>query len=54
MNYLQLPNRHLRVNLRRRQLCMPKHRVDEPDIRPVFQHQRRHRVPEQVATARLN
>ena len=32
---------------------MTQHRLDEPHVRAVLQHLRRHRVTEQVATADL-
>lgn len=46
---LQRPNAHLRVNLRRLQAGVPQHRLDIACVRAILQHQRRHRVPEQMA-----
>ncbi len=32
---------------------MPEHLLDVPDVGTAFEHERRHRVPEQVAGATL-
>ncbi len=53
MNLFQLADAHLRVNLRGGQFRMSKHRLDESNVRAVLQHQRCHRVAEQVAGAGL-
>lgn len=39
------------VNLGGANAHMPQHLLDKADIRPVIQHQRGHRMAEQVATA---
>lgn len=54
MDLFELPDRHLRVDLRRVQPRMSEHLLDEPDVGPVFEHQYRHGVPEQVASAALS
>jgi len=51
MNLLQLLDRDLGVNLRRRELGMTQQLLDEPDVGPAFEHQRGAGVPEQVARA---
>jgi len=51
MDFLQLADADLRVNLRGGQFGVAKHLLDKPDVGPILQHQRGHRVPEQVATA---
>lgn len=49
VNLLQLLDADLGINLRRRELGVPELLLDEPHVGPVLQHERRHRVPEQVA-----
>jgi hypothetical protein len=51
VDLLQLPDRHLGVDLGGRELGVPEHRLDVADVGAVLQHQRRHRVAEQVAGA---
>jgi hypothetical protein len=41
------------ADLRRLQVRVAHHGLNEPDIRAAFQHQRRHRVPKQMASALL-
>lgn len=53
VDLLQLPDRHVRVNLRCLQVRVSQHRLDEADIGSAFQHQRRHRVAEQVTRPAL-
>ncbi|KAH0442967.1 hypothetical protein KCU90_g1492, partial [Aureobasidium melanogenum] len=48
VDLLKRPDRHMRIDLRRLQIRMTEHRLHEPHIGPVLQHQRRHRVPEQM------
>src|SRR6185312_2788028 len=50
MDILQRPDAHPRVDLRRLDVRVPQHRLNEPHVGPVLQHLRRRRVPEQVAT----
>jgi len=51
VDFLQLADADLGVNLRGAQLGVAKHLLNEPDVGPVFQHQRGHRMPKQMATA---
>lgn len=53
MHLLEYTDCDLRVDLRRRQFRVSEHRLDEADVAAVLQHQRRHRVAEQVAGAVL-
>ena len=50
---LELAHGYLGVDLDGGQLGMAEHGLDEPDVGAVLQHQRRHRVAEQVARAAL-
>lgn len=49
MHGLEARDRDLRVDLRARQLRVPQHGLDVPDIGAALEHQCRHRVPQQVA-----
>jgi hypothetical protein len=49
VNFLKLFDADLGVNGRGVKFFMPKQLLDEPDVRPVFQHVRRAGVPQQVA-----
>ena len=51
VNLLKLLDADLGVNRRRVELFMPQQLLDEPDVRPVFQHVRRAGVPQDVAAA---
>ena len=51
VDFLELANADLGVNHRGVQPGVAQHRLDEPNVRAVFQHQRGHRVPKQMATA---
>ena len=53
VDLLKLADRHLRVDLRRLQIGVAEHRLNEADIGAAFEHQRRHGVPEHVARAAL-
>ena len=53
VDLFQLLDRHLGVDLRRRQLRVAQHLLDEADVGSVLQHDRRHRVPEEVARTAL-
>jgi len=46
---LQAADADVGVDLRRGQLLMAQDLLEGADVRPMFQHQGRHRVPEQVA-----
>jgi len=49
VNFLKLFDADLGVNRRGVEFLMPQQLLDEPDVRPVFQHVRRAGVPEQMA-----
>ncbi len=49
----ELGDRHAGVYLRRLQTLVAEQRLDEPDIGPAFEHQRRGGVAEQMAGAGL-
>lgn len=51
--FLELCDRHLRVDLRRRQIAVTEHRLDETDVGAVIEHQGRHSVTEDVACTRF-
>ena len=51
VNLLQLLDADLGVNGRGVEFFMPQQLLDEPDVRPVFQHVRRAGVPQDVAAA---
>src|SRR5262249_14806975 len=51
MHFLQLLDRHFGIDLRRRQLLMPEHHLNESDICAALEHQRRRRVPENMTAA---
>ena len=53
VDLLQLPDAYLRVDLRGADVRMSEHRLDEPYIRSVLQHQGRHRVSEQMTASRF-
>ena len=53
VNLLQQIDRDPRVQLRGRELGVPEHLLDHADVGAVLQHQRGHRVAEQVAAAHL-
>lgn len=46
VDLLKLADRHVRLDLRRLQVGVAEHRLDEADIGAAFQHQRRHGVAE--------
>src|SRR5690348_12983778 len=52
VNLLELRDRDLGVNLGGRELRVPEHRLNEPDVGPVLQHVRRAGVPEEVTGTR--
>ena len=45
---LQPPRVHMRVNLRRRNIGMPEHLLDDPQIRPALQQMRREGMSQHV------
>lgn len=49
MHRLKRPDAHLRVYLRALHPPVAQHRLYPPQVGPVLQHLRRHRMPEQVA-----
>ena len=49
----ELPDRDLGIDLRRRELAVAQDRLDVTDVCPVIEHQRRHRVTEDVAAPAL-
>ena len=51
VDFTQLNDADVGINLRGVEPGMPKQLLNEPDVRAVLQHVRRARVPEQVATA---
>jgi hypothetical protein len=51
VNFLKLFDADLGVNRGRVKFLMSKQLLDEPDVRPVFQHVRRAGVPQDVAAA---
>lgn len=53
VNGMQAGNGHVRIPLRTGDLPMPEDLLHMADVRPVVEHCRRHRVPEQVAGAAL-
>lgn len=53
VNFIHLPNRHLCLHLRARELRVAQHYLHEPHVRSILQHQRHHRVMEQVARTAL-
>jgi hypothetical protein len=53
MDFPQLEDADFGVNLRGVEPGMSEHLLDEPDVRPVLQHVRGARVPEQVATPQV-
>lgn len=48
MHRLKRPDAHLRVYLRALHPPVAQHRLYPPQVGPVLQHLRRHRMPEQV------
>ena len=44
--HMQVGN--VRIDFRRGQAGVAEHLLDEADVRPAFQHQRRHRMPKVV------
>ena len=50
---LEHPDGDLGVDLGGGEVGMAKHGLDEPDVGPAFEHQRRHGVPEQMAGTAL-
>jgi hypothetical protein len=50
---LEVLDRHVRVALRRGELRVTEHLLDEADVGAPFQHQRRHGVAEEVARPTL-
>ena len=53
VNLPELIDRHMRIDLGRRDVCMPEHILDHPDIRTVLMHQGRRRMPEEITGTRL-
>ncbi len=53
VNFFQFSDRDLGVNLGSIELGMAKHGLNVPCVGSIFEHQRRHRVAEQMARARL-
>lgn len=53
VDLLQHADADLGIDLRGGQLGVAEHGLDEPDVGSVFQHQRRHAMPEQMARAAL-
>ena len=51
LDLLELLDRDARIDLRRAQILVPQHRLDEADIRTVLEHVRRHGMTEQVTGA---
>ena len=53
VDLLEHPYRDVRVNLRCVEPCMTEHLLYEADVRAALQHQRGHRVAEEMASAML-
>lgn len=53
MDFLQLFNTDLHINLCGTQILMPQHRLDKTDIRSILQHMGGHRMAEQMTVARF-
>ena len=53
MDLFQQTDRDLRVDLRGGEIGVSEHLLDETDVGAAFEHQRRHRVPEQMARSGL-
>ena len=49
----QVRDVHVRVNFGGAEPGVPEHLLDVEDVGAAFEHERRHRVPEQMATAAL-
>ena len=53
VDLFQQADRDVRVDLRGGQVGVAEHLLDEADVGAAFQHQRRHRVAEQMARSGL-
>ena len=53
VDLLQGADGDLRIDLRRADIFVAEDRLDVPDVGPVFVHQRRHRVAQQVTRSGL-
>ena len=53
VHVLEDTNAHEGIDLRRGQVPMAEHGLNEANITAILQHQRRHRVPEEMAGAGL-
>ncbi len=47
---LEVPNGDVSVQRRRPEVLVPQHLLDDPHVGPVFQHERGHRVPQEMTT----
>ena len=53
VHFLEVLDRHLRIDLRHLQAGVPQHLLDCADVGTPFEHQRRHRLPEEMTRSLL-